>query len=356
MSRDNKTLNVNILGVIKLIRKDKKWMMLTFIIASILGVIIAFTTPKSYKSSVMLAPEETSSGFSGSISSIASMVGMNMNIGQSGDAIYPEIYPDLLASKDFLANLFNVKIKTKDGNLTCDYYTYLTKYTKIALIDYPLVGIAKLSELFKSQNKDVRGNKQNNQSSPLWLTPTQEKVIKALSSCINCLVDKKTNVITISVEDQDPLVAALMADTVKAHLQIAITEYKTKKAKNDLEYMEKLYKEARQQYDKARMLYASYADNNQDVILQSYKMKETDLENDMQLKYNIYTQVVEQMQLAKAKVQEHTPSFTVVQSAFVPIQPSGKSRIFTILTYIILGFIIRIVILCWKNKDIFINV
>ena len=89
-----------------------------------------------------------------------------------------------------------------------------------------------------------------------------------------------------------------MADSVRSHLQVAITEYRTKKAKVDLDYMQKIYNEARSQYDKSRQLYASYADANQDVILQSFKMKQDDLENDMQLKYNIYTQVVEQLQLA----------------------------------------------------------
>lgn len=161
--------------------------------------------------------------------------------------------------------------------------------------------------------------------------------------------------ITISVKDQDPLVAALMADSVKSHLQVAITEYRTKKARVDLDYMQKIYNEARSQYDKSRQLYASYADANQDVILQSFKMKQDDLENDMQLKYNIYTQVVEQLQLAKAKVQERTPAFTIVQSATVPIKACSRSRASVVIIFMMLGFVLRSLILMLKNKKQLIN-
>ena len=146
-----------------------------------------------------------------------------------------------------------------------------------------------------------------------------------------------------------------MADSVKQHLQAAITDYRTKKARIDLQYMQKLFSEAKQQYDQARRLYASYADANLDVNLQSFKSKENDLENEMQLKYNIYTTLVEQLQLARAKVQERTPAFTVVQSATVPIKHSSRPKIVTLLIWLFLGFMLRFIILFWKNKESFIN-
>ena len=114
--------------------------------------------------------------------------------------------------------------------------------------------------------------------------------------------------------------------------------------------MEKLFAEAREQYVKARQQYAAFSDANQEVILQSYKTKEDDLENDMQLKYNAYTQVYEQLQLSKAKVQENTPVFTIVQSASVPIKHSNKSKLTMMLLFMFLGASLRVMILMWKKK------
>lgn len=350
--KGNKLISINVVDVIRIITKDKKKSLLWVGIAAVLGAVVAYTTPKQYESTVMLAPEESGAGFSGSISSLASMVGMNMKIGQTGDALYPEIYPDLVSSTDFIVGLFPVQVVTKKGDVKCDYYKYLTKHNKMALIDYPFLGIVKLVSLMKPKEDLPAKSGKDKEKTPLWLTKDQSEVVKNISGKVSCSVDKKTNVITIKVKDQDPLVAALMADSVKNHLQVAITEYRTKKARVDVDYMQKLFNEARHQYDKARQAYAAYADANQEIMLQSYKMKEEDLENDMQLKYNIYTQVVEQLQLARAKVQERTPAFTVVQSATVSNRPSGKSRLATIVTWMLFGFILRSGVILWRNRKI----
>ena len=113
--------------------------------------------------------------------------------------------------------------------------------------------------------------------------------------------------------------------------------------------------EARRQYDKARQTYAAYADANQEVMLQTYRMKEEDLENDMQLKYNIYQQVVEQRQLAQAKLQERTPAFTIVQRASVPIKHSSRPKVVTLAIWMFLGFMLRSGMLAWRNREKFIS-
>ena len=58
----------------------------------------------------------------------------------------------------------------------------------------------------------------------------------------------------------------------------------------------------------------------------------------MQLKYNIYQQVVEQLQLAKAKVQERTPAFTIIEDATVPVKHSSRPKVVTLIIWMILRF------------------
>jgi uncharacterized protein involved in exopolysaccharide biosynthesis len=76
----------------------------------------------------------------------------------------------------------------------------------------------------------------------------------------------------------------------------------------------------------------------------------------MQLKFNIYQQVVEQRQLAQAKVQERTPAFTIVQRATVPIKHSSRPKVVTLIIWMLLGFLVRTGILFWNNRETFINV
>lgn len=350
--KKDKIININVVEVIRLLLADKKKICIYSCIAGVIGVLLAFGTPKIYKSTVILAPEESGSSFSGSISSLAAMVGMNMKIGQTGDALYPEIYPDLMGSTGFIVGLFPVTVTKSKTHETYSYMEYIKEHQRLAITDYPKALITTIIEKLSADDK--QGS--NHQVDPRHLTKEEDKIAKNIKGNIECSVDKKTNIITIVVTDQDPEIAATVADTVQMHLQQAITDYRTKKARIDLEYMQALFNEAKQQYTKARQIYASYCDANSKIVLQSVQSKIDDLENEMQLKYNIYQQVVEQLQLAKAKVQERTPAFTIVQEATVPIKHSSRPKIVTLIIWMFLGFIIRTGMLFWKNREQFVNI
>ena len=181
-------------------------------------------------------------------------------------------------------------------------------------------------------DKESRPKKFNS----FMLTKEQNKIKKKVEENITCMIDKKTSVVTIKVQDQDALVCAVLADSIKCRLQSFITEYRTKKARVDYEYYSKLCAESKATYEKARQLYGSYSDSNQDIFLASYKSKQEDLENDMQMKYNLYTAMNTRLEAAMAKVQESTPVFTTLKSASVPLKPAGPKRIIFIVVWLFL--------------------
>ena len=200
--------------------------------------------------------------------------------------------------------------------------------------------------LFKSEGQEI------SKVDPFRLTKEQTDIVKAIDKNIVCDVDKKTMVITISVTDQDPVIAANMADTVKNRLQNFITDYRTSKARVDLEYNKKLYAETKARYDKARRLYAEFTDANQDIILQTVRQRQVELENEMQLQYNAYTQVAAQLMAAEAKVQEDTPAFTTLQSATVPVKKSGPSRAKICIIFLFLAFLGATAWILYKEDDL----
>ena len=291
MEEKKKIIDISIIDLFKILKADFRKICIYSCTAGVIGVILAFATPKIYKSTVILAPEESGSSFSGSISSLAAMVGMNMKIGQTGDALYPEIYPDLMESTGFVVGMFPVTVtKSKTGE-TYTYFDYLQKHQKLAFYEYPMDWLNSLKEKL-SNDEQV---KPDHKADSKHLTKKEFDVVKAINGKMNCTVDKKTNVITIVVEDQDPLIAATVADSAQMHLQRTITDYRTKKARVDLEYMQQLFNEAHKEYTKARQKYAAFGDSYQNLKMQSYVLKGDELENEMQLKYTIYQQVVELM-------------------------------------------------------------
>lgn len=309
-------------------------------IAFIVACIYAFSLPKTYSCKVMLAPELSSTGGRNYLSALASSFGLTMGSTRTGsEALFPTLYPDLMNSVDFKTSLFPVKVRRDKDKEAMTYYDYLLKEQKSpwwsSAIGAVVGGIASL---FPQDTTDL-SVKNSKEVNPFRLTRKQTAIAKAINKRVKCSVDKKTLVITIQVIDQDPLVCATMADSVQERLQKFITDYRTNKARKDLDYNRKLFIESKREYDKARQLYASFSDANQDVILQSVRTKMNDLENEMQLKFNAYSAVATQLESAKARVQEETPAFTTLQSATVPIRPSAPSKSKIVLVFLFLAFL-----------------
>ena len=134
-----------------------------------------------------------------------------------------------------------------------------------------------------------------------------------------------------------PQITAVIADSVVHKLQEYIIGYRTSKVKEDCAYLERLFKERQQEYYAAQRKYADYVDAHDNVVLQSVRAEQERLQNDMSLAYQIYSQVANQLQVSRAKVQEEKPVFAVVEPAVVPLKPSGMGLKIYILLFVFLS-------------------
>lgn len=313
----------------------------------IITYLITVCIPRYYKCTVKLAPEPTTPSVSGSLGSLASSFGLG-SLAKMGnlDAINVEIYPDILGSLDFVADLMRVEIITKKSDIKTNYYTYLRDYQKEAWWN---VLKGRIAEWIDPTPKDTYNG--DEKISIFNLTKQQSEIFKSVSKNIKCEVDKKTDVVSITVTDSDPLVCATIANMTCKKLQEFIIAYRTNKANIDYEYYKKLTAEAKSAYVKVRKQYVTLADAYQDVTLPSYKAKEEDLEDEMQQKYNVYTAMNTQLQAAQAKLQEATPAFTIIESASVPVKPAGPKRVIISIAMMCLSFVVLSVWLLMKTKS-----
>ena len=319
-------------------------------VAFVLAAIYALAQPNYYNCTVKLSPEMSGSKSTSGLASLASSFGVNLGSGGAGtEALFPTLYPDLMNSVDFKTSLFHVPVTIEgdkekgEKDRAMSYYDYLSKEQKSPWWSQ---GIKAFFSLFSSKEED-----EVSKVNKFRLTKEQADIVKVIDKNVVCDVDKKTMVITIDVTDQDPVIAATMADTVKTRLQKFITDYRTSKVRVDLEYNKKIYRETKARYEKARQLYSEFMDHNRDIILQTVRQKQTDLENEMQLQYNAYQQVAAQLLAAEAKVQEETPAFTTLQSATVPVMKAGPKRAQMCLIFVFLAFLGTTGWIIYKEDD-----
>lgn len=326
-------------------------------VAAVIGIIVAFSIPREYSTSVTLAPESGSKN-SGSMGALAAMAGINFGGSSGEDALSPELYPNIVSSTPFLLELFDVQVEDVRSTYKTTVYSYLDEHQRGtwwgAIFAVPFKALGWTMSLFK--DKPAQGDAVLD---PFRLSPAEAAIAKSLSDRVSVSADKKTGVTTITVTMQDPLISATLTDTVMVKLQDYIANYRTNKARHDLAFAEKLYQEAKEEYYNAQQKYARYMDGNQNVNRESSRTEQKRLDNEMSLAYGVYTQVAQQLQIAKAKVQEITPVYTVVQPATVPLRPSKPNKIMILIGFMFLagvgsvGWILFVKDLLngWKKED-----
>ena len=317
----------------------RKLLLKVFGIAILVGLVIAFTTPRQYTVNVKLAPELGNSKGGGALSSITSMLGMSgMNMGGSeADALNVTLYPDVVASTPFMMDMLDTQVKTMDEE---EPDTTLIEYLKTergslasTVMSLPGKAIGAIMSLIREEEEGIGSAA----DLPLRLTKEQSKCIEALRKTIVASVDKKTGVTSLSVTMQDPQVAAIVTDTVLNKLKEHIINYRISKVAEDCNYYEKMYEESKQEYYKAQQKYAYFIDSNKNINLKSVQIESDRLQNEMNLAYNLYNQMATQLQIARAKIQEVKPMFAVVEPAIIPIKPSGTGRSMILLGVVFLA-------------------
>ena len=331
---DDDELQIDWMGILRQVLAIRKTLYKAAGIGLVVGILIALGTPKQYTVSVTLSPEVSggNSGSSGLASMAASFLGASVG-SSSPDALNATLAPDIVASTPFLLELFNARVVSQDKQIDTTFTAYLDEQ-KSSWISYVLKTPGMVIGGIKSLFTDKEEETATVQEGAIELNKEDAAKLESLRKQITTEVDKKTSITTLSVTLQDPKVAATMADSVVSKLQQYITTYRTSKAKEDCQYLEMLYKERQQEYYAAQQRYARYVDANSNMVFQSTMAERERLQNDMNLAYQVYSQVAQQLQVARAKVQEEKPVFAVVEPAVVPLYPSGTSR-----KVIVVGFV-----------------
>lgn len=321
---ENDELEIDWMEILRKIIAIRKTLYKAAGVGVVLGIIIALSIPKQYTVTVTLSPEMGGDSKGGGLSSLASSFLGGAATSGNNDALNVTLAPDIVASTPFVLELFNTRVQTLDGKLDTTLVAYLDEqktpwwgYIKAA----PSLLIGALKSLIIETKDSV-----STEINPFQLTKKEAAKVVKLKQAITANVDKKTAMTTITVTLQDSKVTAIVADSVVGKLQQYIIDYRIKKAKEDCAYLEELYKEGQQEYYQAQSKYAHYFDTNRNIAFQSVRAEQERLQNDMNFAYQVYSQVAQQLQVARAKIQEEKPVFAVVEPATIPLEPSSSSK------------------------------
>ena len=340
-------IEIDLMDVLRKIISIRKTLYKAAGVGVIIGIIVYLSIPKQYTVNVTLSPEMGGSkSGNGLVEIAASFLGSGVSSGDSSDALNASLSSEIVSSTPFLLELLSIDIPAPDGNGNMVLNSYLDDQSSPwwnYVIGFPSMVVGGVKSLFSEGTLDTLEN--IGCRGTLELTQEQNTKVNVLRNSVKASIDTKTAITNVSVSLQSPKVAAVVADSVVHKLQEYITDYRTSKVKDDCAYLEKLFKERQREYYTAQKKYANYVDTHDNLVLQSVRTEQERLQNDMSLAYQIYSQVANQLQVARAKVQEEKPVFAVVEPAIVPLNPSGMKLMIYVIVFVLFSITTTIV---WK--------
>ena len=347
---NNKVNKLNIIHILTVLLSSKRKIFIASCIGAVVGLIIGFTTPKIYNVKVTLSPEISMRSGVGSLGSMASMLGMGGLGNTERDAVRASMFPEIIRSNPFIIEMLQINMVNRKGEdmILYDYLDTEKSSLVSKIIGFIPNTIGKIISL-------VMPKKEDNESDELVfdsfrLSKKQATKIVALRKRMAVKFDKKTYITNISVALQDPVAAAIVADSALSKLQKYMIEYKTNKARNDYEYQEKMCIYYKEKFDKAQKEYDACADANKNISSQGAKSRLMNLKRNADLSYQLYSQVMMSKQIAESKLQEAKPAFAILEPPTIPVQASKPSKLITLITFVFLATCIEIVWLIFGEE------
>ena len=322
------------------------WSMLVLVV---LGSIRYFFTPETYEAIASRLTEEEHSGQSGlsQFSNLAGLSGFNLPSANLQTTISPEMYPEIIESKPFLVELVHERFyfESKKDTLSLEEFLveeYQSKPSNVifgAIFGFP----SKIASWFSKDDSKVSPIVQSaieEEGKPKFMriTPEEDLASELLKSRIK--IEDEGALITLSVKMPEAMIAAEMNDIIFEKIVRYVTEYKTRKMRTNLDFIEERVREAESNFVKSQMALASFRDTNQGIISQRAKTREEQLQAEFNIAFNLYNTLMQELENSKIQLKKETPIFSVFAAPIVPNNPINTPFWKTLIIFSFLGLIV----------------
>lgn len=356
---------IDLIEVAKTIWAGRKLILKVTGVFFIIGLIIAFGSKVEYEASCKLMPENQEGMKSnlGGLGSLAGLAGINLDMGGTG-ALTPELYPQIAQSVPFIMKVWNEPIEFEKQDTTVSSYIYFKEIDNpsiLGLIFKYTVGLPFQIKAWLTKSNDEQISKKN-KDQIIRLSKEDTELLEKYRERISVDVDTKTGILTLTTEMPDAVASAELAQLSIDQLTKYVTDYKVSKAKENYNFVQARYNEAKIAFEKSQEALALFNDRNRNVVTALAQAESQRLQNEYNLAFEVYKGLATQLEQAKIKVKEETPIFTVLEPVKVPVEKSSPKKLIILTASIFLGFFMSIGLIFghlvldkYKKSSIYIN-
>ena len=289
---ENATENVHfssdLYEFLDLILKRKRFILTVVGFFSIAAVVISLILPESFTSTAVLLPETDQSKLAnlGGLSDIASLAGLNLG----GEASLVKLYPTILKSEAVLKNVIYRKYQTKKFSQPVDLIQYWQIQRKTPAKDYA-------------------------------------EALKTLRGMLQVSLDIRTNVITISLEEGDPQLAADIVNAVTEELDKFFRTKKSTSAGEERTFIEGRLKAVGDDLESSENALKNFREKNRSIGGSPELMLQQErLVRNVQINSTIYTELRRQYEIARIEEVKNTPIISIMDEAQPAAYKSSPMR------------------------------
>ena len=315
----------------------------------LIGSIRFMTAPTIYESVATKLTEVEPGNQSGlsQLSSLANLSGINLPIAGASSSISPEMYPEIIESKPFLIELVHEKFyfqTKKDSLLLQDYLVEEYSSRPFNVVFGTISSLpSRFISLFTSDQPDAAISvestpKEDGESNYLIFSNEEDLASELLKGALK--IEDEGNLITLSVKMPEALIAAELNNIIFEKIVKYVTDYKTRKLRINLLFIEERTKESEENFIKSQLKLASFRDNNQGIISQRVRSTEEQLQAEFNIAYNVYNSMMQELETSKIQLKKETPIFSEFAAAIVPNNPVNTSYIKTFIIFSFMGIMV----------------
>ena len=310
----------------------------------VLGSIVAVWIAPEFQSVGRIMPEMNngSGDMFKRLASVAGFSSVDFSDVENMDAVRPDLYPNVLQSTPFMLHLINQSVMTTDGQRKT--------VGKLLQPDSEDWSWKKWIARLKPDVSVVSAK--NRTAGTMRLSAWQQEVAEEISERVSAKLDTRSGIITITATMPDAEVAATVAQLAMNYLTQYVTNYRTAKARKDLEFYSQRLAEARGRYHKAQFNVFQYNDNHKSIVIQATTMQRHRMEAELTIAQTVYTELAQKFEQANLTVQARMPVFKVLEPPNVPLKRTSPKRTRLVLVFAGVGLLVGILVAMAQQTDI----
>tara|TARA_R100001143_G_C3360851_1_gene135480 strand:+ start:10251 stop:11516 length:1266 start_codon:yes stop_codon:yes gene_type:complete len=312
------------------------------------------TAPEEYVAESRFLPERQVQQFQFDRMFAFGEFARQLNIGgaESDGSLPSYFYVDIIASVEFQRKLLSQEIELINSGRTMTLFEFFTdlyeqpfrtrvySFIRRNTIGLPTRFFLFITNIFKSE--DVSQSRVLNQRTSdateadsltarhavemdryLIVSPEFEAASDQVVGRVN--VDYGTLTYDVTTTMPDPMAAVQLNAYVADLMQEYLINYRVQKARENLVFIEGLYEEAEERYERTSRDLAIYEDSNKGDMSAVASLERERLRERKNLAYSLYTSVASRLEEARSRVNEDTPIYTSFQEPIFPTQPIGAN-------------------------------